>query len=33
LPGAGIVKGFCITMLIGELVEVLHSLINPDDER
>ena len=33
LPGAGIVKGFCTTMLIGELVEVLHSLVNPDDER
>lgn len=33
LPGAGVVKGFCATMMIGELVEVLHSLFHPDDDK
>lgn len=33
LPGVGVVKGFCATMLIGELVEVLHSLVHSEDER
>lgn len=32
LPGAGVVKGFCTTMMIGELLEVLQSLLYPDDD-
>jgi hypothetical protein len=32
LPGVGMVKGFCSTLLIGELVEVLNSLVNEPEE-
>lgn len=32
LPGISMVKGFCSTMIIGELVEVLNSLLYPSAE-
>ena len=32
LPGVGMIKGFCTALLIGELVEVLNSLMHPKED-